>query len=371
MDERTFSRILDAIYDAATSFDHWTVALDRIGRAFGASYVGLIDRNLRTLEGRAIAVGIDPQGQREYFETWSSRDLLRQWTRTYRPGAVETDQDILPRAVLVRSDYYNCFMKPRDMHTLMRITLTAESGFRKFISFNRPLSLGDYGTTEVEECRRLLPHLQRAARVAQSVEDSLLALNSFSAVLEQSAKGVLLLDRTGKVVFANRALRAMTEAGDGLCLRRECLEAVNGDDNAALQRLIAGATRRLDRADVARGGVMRVSRRSGKPGLSVAVSPMGGGTSWSGHAPVAFIMVTDPSTQLLPPDEMMEQLFGLTPAETRVAMRLMAGESPERVAEMLDVSITTVRWHLASLYRKTGTSRQAELMRQLLLAPTA
>jgi DNA-binding CsgD family transcriptional regulator len=30
-----------------------------------------------------------------------------------------------------------------------------------------------------------------------------------------------------------------------------------------------------------------------------------------------------------------------------------------------------VRWHLASLYRKTGTSRQAELMRQLLLAPTA
>ena len=61
--------------------------------------------------------------------------------------------------------------------------------------------------------------------------------------------------------------------------------------------------------------------------------------------------------------------FGLSPAETRVAQRLMMGESPEQAAAFLEVTIATTRWHLASLYRKTGTSRQAQLVRLLMSAP--
>lgn len=370
MDEPTFSRILDAIYDAATSFERWPAALDRIGQAFSCSYVGLIDRNLRTMEGRATAVGIDLSGQREYFEVWSKHDLLRLWTRTYRPGAVETDQEILPRSDLLRSDYYNCFLKPRDMHTVMRITLAAENGFRKFISLTRSASLGDYGTTDVEQGRRLMPHLQRAATIAQSVEEANLSFSAFSNVLEQSAKGVLLLDRTGRVLFANRAACAMAQASGGFHLRRERVEATRRDDNVVLQRLIYGATGSVDRVDAARGGVMRFAATSGEPALSVAVAPLAGAASWSAKAPAAFILISDPRVHSHRPEAMLRELFDLTAAEARVADRLMIGDSPERAAEALDVRISTVRWHLAALYRKTGTNRQADLMRLLLSVPT-
>lgn len=370
MDEKSFSGILDAIYDAATSLDRWPIALNRIGQAFGCSYVGLLDRNLRTMEGRASAVGIDLTGQREYFETWSKHDLLRLWTRTFRPGAVETDRQIVPHSIMLRSDYYNCFMKPYDMHTTLRMTLAVGRGFRKFISMARPASLEEYGNVEIEQCRRLMPHLQRAALVAQSVENSRLALNAFSEVWEQSARGILLLDRGGRILFANRASRAMAQPGKGLRLRREHIEAVDSDDNATLQRLIAGATGRLNQVDAARGGVLRLASASGRPGLSVAVSAIGGETSWASIVPAAFVLVTDPSAQPVPPDEMVRELFGLTSAEMRVAARLAAGDSPEHVARALGVSITTVRWHLASLYRKTGTGRQAELVRRLLAVPT-
>ncbi|MDI1263303.1 MAG: hypothetical protein PS018_08605 [bacterium] len=47
-------------------------------------------------------------------------------------------------------------------------------------------------------------------------------------------------------------------------------------------------------------------------------------------------------------------------------MRLMTGDGPEQAATFLDVKISTVRWHLASMFRKTGTKRQAELVRLLL-----
>jgi DNA-binding CsgD family transcriptional regulator len=370
MDEPLFSRILDAVYDAATAFERWPVALDRLGQAFGCSYVGLIDRNLRTLEGRASAVGIDLAGQREYFEVWSKHDLLRRWTRTYRPGAIETDREILPRADLLRSDYYNCFLKPRDMHMVMRITLATEDGFRKFISFTRPASLGDYGTADIEHCRRLMPHLQRAAQVAQCVEDSSLRLVAFSDVLEQSAKGLLLLDRTGRVVFVNRAARAMAEGSCGLQLRRERVEAMTRDDNVVLQRLIAGAIGTMGRVEAARGGVMRLAAATpDAQGLSIAVAPLAGMTAWSGRSPVAFVLVSDPRADSRRPEAMLRELFGLTAAETRVAERLMTGDSPEQAAHALGVSVTTVRWHLASLYRKTGTNRQAVLVRLLLSMP--
>src|ERR1044072_4315677 len=111
MQEADFSGALDAVYDAATSFDRWPVALGHFARAFDCSYVGLIQRNLRTMEGRAVALGIDAAGQREYFDHWSKHDIIIQKTSAYRPGAVETDRDILPRAELLRSDYYNGFLK--------------------------------------------------------------------------------------------------------------------------------------------------------------------------------------------------------------------------------------------------------------------
>jgi DNA-binding CsgD family transcriptional regulator len=369
MNEPQFSLALDAIYDAATSLECWPVALERIGQAFGSHHISLIDRNVRTMEGRAIAVGVDLASQREYFEVWSKRNALRQRTPAQRPGAIETDQDIMPRSDLLRSDYYNGFMKPHDMHAMMRLTLSDENGFRKVISLCRQVSLGDYEIAEVEQCRRLMPHLQRAALITQRIEESRVTLTAFSDVLEQSPTGVLLLDRTGKVLSANRAARAMAQAGDSFALRRERVEALNRRDEAILQRLIAGATGRMHRVDAARGGVLRLARKSGKPHFAVVAAPLARGASWTDAGPAAFVLITDPDAASVRPEAIIRQLFGLTAAETRVAERLMTGDSAEQVAAILDIEISTARSHLASLFRKTDTSRQAELVRRLLSAP--
>jgi DNA-binding CsgD family transcriptional regulator len=145
---------------------------------------------------------------------------------------------------------------------------------------------------------------------------------------------------------------------------------VRRDDNVVLQRLIAGATGTLDRIDAARGGVMRLAPTADGPGLSVAVSPLAGMASWSGRSPVAFVLLSDPRAGSHRPEAMLRELFGLTAAEARVADRLIMGDSPERAADTLSISVTTVRWHLASLYRKTGTNRQADLVRLMLAVPT-
>jgi len=61
--------------------------------------------------------------------------------------------------------------------------------------------------------------------------------------------------------------------------------------------------------------------------------------------------------------------FGLTNAECRIAAMLAEGMSLKQIAETLGVQHDTVRKQLQSVYKKTATNRQPELVRLLLHLP--
>ena len=63
--------------------------------------------------------------------------------------------------------------------------------------------------------------------------------------------------------------------------------------------------------------------------------------------------------------------FDLTPGEARVALATFDGSSPEQIAQQHAVSINTIRAQLRSIFGKTGTTRQAELVGVLAALPMA
>ena len=62
-------------------------------------------------------------------------------------------------------------------------------------------------------------------------------------------------------------------------------------------------------------------------------------------------------------------MYGLTPAQARVARSLFAGRSVEETAGALDLSLNTVRTHLKQIFTKCEVNSQAELMHLLALGP--
>ena len=58
----------------------------------------------------------------------------------------------------------------------------------------------------------------------------------------------------------------------------------------------------------------------------------------------------------------LQRMFGLTRAETHLALRLAHGDAPLEIARSWRLSRTTIRSQLASLFAKTDTKRQAELV---------
>jgi DNA-binding CsgD family transcriptional regulator len=57
----------------------------------------------------------------------------------------------------------------------------------------------------------------------------------------------------------------------------------------------------------------------------------------------------------------VQSLFGLAPAEARVATLIGSGLSPRQTAEKLGISVGNVRTTLQHVFTKVGVSRQSEL----------
>jgi DNA-binding CsgD family transcriptional regulator len=64
----------------------------------------------------------------------------------------------------------------------------------------------------------------------------------------------------------------------------------------------------------------------------------------------------------VPPMAFLKDKFDLTPAEVRLVLRLMEGESLRSSAAALGIAYETTRTVLKSVFQKTGTCRQAELI---------
>ena len=81
-----------------------------------------------------------------------------------------------------------------------------------------------------------------------------------------------------------------------------------------------------------------------------------------------MIFVTDPETMTTPETTFLQNQFGLTPAEAVLARELLSGDGIEAAATRAGIGVPTARTHLRRVLAKTGTSRQAELVRVILSA---
>jgi DNA-binding CsgD family transcriptional regulator len=88
-----------------------------------------------------------------------------------------------------------------------------------------------------------------------------------------------------------------------------------------------------------------------------------------GARPIVSLLVSDSESSVRIPPESLRVAFDVTPAEARVASLLIQGVDPSRIADTLQLSKHTVRNELKSMFQKTRTNRQSELVRLLLSLP--
>lgn len=163
----------------------------------------------------------------------------------------------------------------------------------------------------------------------------------------------------------NDCARHLLLKRDGLTDERGVLTAETPEEDAELQRLLGGA---LPPYGVqAAGGSMRVTRPEAGAPLFLAVQPVREpGTDHLAREVAALVLVVDPLRRPRIDPALPAEAFGLTPAESRVAVALAADQSVAGTARALGVTEGTVRVHLKRSYQKLGITGQTELVRRIL-----
>lgn len=116
---------------------------------------------------------------------------------------------------------------------------------------------------------------------------------------------------------------------------------------------------------------MRLSRGRESPDLHLLVVPLSARSRLAApwQMPLALVLVSDPTTRRMPPDRFLRLLFGLSSTEVRLAEALVAGLSPGEYAAGAGVSMNTVRTQIRTMFEKTRTRRQADLVKLLTSLP--
>src|SRR5690606_10504774 len=90
-----------------------------------------------------------------------------------------------------------------------------------------------------------------------------------------------------------------------------------------------------------------------------------------GRRPIVMLTMTEPERPAAGSPALYRALYGFTPVECRLAAALLPGNSLRRAADEAGLSYETARWYLKSMFQKSGTSRQSELIARLSAANAA
>jgi DNA-binding CsgD family transcriptional regulator len=171
--------------------------------------------------------------------------------------------------------------------------------------------------------------------------------------------GAILLDsRKAPIQFNERARRCL---GESLSTATGHLRATDRTSDALFQTI-------LDQS-LKYGGSQTHWRRESialkKPGsrpLIARVVPVEGEAQAQLEGAALIVLLIDPEDCPQPSFGILNQVFGLTRTEARIASYLLCGQTMQEVAENTGVSVGTVRSQTKAIFEKTQTHRQAELV---------
>jgi DNA-binding CsgD family transcriptional regulator len=180
-------------------------------------------------------------------------------------------------------------------------------------------------------------------------------------ILDDLALAVILVTPDLRVVETNAAAVELLACRDGLALDGLRLRPTFLQQ----QRELAGLIARVAQApapDRVCAHTMNVNRAFAPP-LHLCVRALRDPAP--DGAQLIALYAIDPMQQSSLDGEVLARAWGLTRSEVRVATELLQGHSVESTADLLCVSVHTVRTHLKNLFAKTGTCRQTDLVRLL------
>jgi DNA-binding CsgD family transcriptional regulator len=335
-----FSTLLGDIYDAAINPGLWPHALGRVGQFAGADLATIVEKDV--VSGRSVT--LHSGGELDLSHAQISFEGSQRLTLPM--GSIPDHGNLL-----------------RGAHLASAVIHNSERSATVLSIFRRESD----GPIDAEAHRKLLlivPHLRRALHISETIDAANAAAASLSDTLDSFSAGIFLLDEAQTIAHLNTSGRAMVTEGNVVRSIEGRLAACVTQSDQVLRAMVAS----MNMIDIAVAGAGLARSLIAGDGTHhtahmMQLSAVGHRRGGRYGAATLILFVHHATPQPGRASEAVGAFYKLTPSELRVLQTIVqTGGTPE-VAQALGVGESTVRTHLQRVFSKTGTRRQADLVK--------
>jgi DNA-binding CsgD family transcriptional regulator len=366
VDPKQFSALTNDIYGAILDRSRWLDALCQITQFVGAQAAVLLWRS--EVAGAADPVycsfGVEPRHAESYARRYAKLDPLALAMVSRDTGEVASATELVPRSVFVESPFYKEWAQPQGFTQSVQANIDkSPTGFAS-LSLWRNRSSGSADWPTKDRLRPLAPHLRRALLVRQIVDRHAAEAATFGDTLDRIGPGIFFVNADAHILEANANGRAMLEQGTLVRTYGDRLVPADSDAERGLTEIL----REFENGNAvssARPAPVLLSARIDEPFVAHVVPLIDGGrrNAGSAYTAVAAVFVQKASFELPSSQEVIAKSYKLTRTELRVLLAIVHVGGVPKVSEALGISGATVKTHLRRLFSKTGTERQADLVK--------
>ena len=358
------SGFIGNIYDALLDAASWPQVLAAIADYVGGQSAGLVSKDT----ARAACVvhhqfGFDSRSLERYIDKYWRMDPFA--VSAYFPIARPTTVgDYMTDAEYRAGRFYQEWAQQPGWIDAVSVVLDRSSTSCSSIVVPRHETRGPVDSEMSARMALIGPHIRRAFQIGKLMDLGRAEVATFVDVFEGLGTGVFLVDAGARIVHANIAGRAIL-GGEGP------LRSIQGrlvTRDPIIDRTFRAAVAALARCSPETGdGIDAIALFAENGEAYVAhllpLSSEAGPRAGIGSAIVAAVFVHKAGMDRPSLPESVARHFGLTPTELKVLLGIVEmGGAPE-VADALGIGDNTVKTHLGRLYQKTGTRRQADLVK--------
>jgi DNA-binding CsgD family transcriptional regulator len=326
---------------------------------------------VQAADGRAyhqigvVQHGMRPEFASSYAEHYFEVNPWVPFMRAQRTMRALVADDTSPARSFAGTEFYDDFLRPHGgIESAVGMKIFDEAERFAWIAIHYDSSLGArYNAPLARFLQGLGPAIRAALILNRELKTKTAATATADQILEALGLPAFILDRCACIRSANRL--GMAACAERLIridfLGRLAPRQASGNlqFSAVVARLAAGEESQREiplRSDGDRvAGILSLF-----PIVTAAADPA---LVWmQGPERLVLAILRDFRPRAAPAAGALKSLFGLTKAEARLAAHLASGEALDSAAAALGIARETARVQLKSVFAKTGTHRQAELV---------
>lgn len=360
--EVLYDELVNLCYESALDSNVWYSLLMLLMRYTGHQQSSLLFWNQQhQAVGQISNINLLDPAVNAAYNQYSTLDPTHGFMSKRPVGIWYYDTQELGPERMQRHLFYQDYFRPLNLRStsVLKLHEAAKAGI--YLSLLTQLDAPQPSPEQRRLLQRLTPHLVRAGRIANQISDLQQQAQQYQSLLDQQRHALWLTDARGQVQYCNEAAQHFLGQPDAL-LYLEHHQLCSRLQDGMLQSLISQAAGKLG---ARQAGLLLLNPHTRQQVLVIPVQEQAHPKVFPAlppRLPAVLILLLTPKPNIA----LFEHLFRLTPAECRLAELLTLGNSLESSAEQLGVTLHTVRTQVRSLFSKTRTERQSDLVSLLI-----